>query len=125
VTLAGTVTDADPTTTVWTVVSEPDDPNSPGAVIADAAAVNTSITLSALGEYVLQLQADDGEYQGADTLTINVFTDHCEAAQSLPDWVAIAGDLNFDCVVDQLDMDILTENWLGCNGLDCPDPNVP
>ncbi|UCC45030.1 MAG: hypothetical protein JSU65_03655 [Candidatus Zixiibacteriota bacterium] len=125
VALAGTVTDADPTTTVWTVVSEPDDPDSPDAAIADPAALNTSITLSALGEYVLQLQADDGEYQGADTLTISVFSDHCEAAKSLPGWVPLPGDINLDCVVDQVDMDILTENWLGCNGLECPDPSGP
>ena len=122
VALAGTVIDADPTTTVWTVVSQPDDPNSPDAVIADSAALNTSITMSAVGEYVLQLQADDGEYQGSDTLTINVFIDNCEAAKSLPDWAPIPGDINLDCVVDQLDMDILTENWLKCNALGCTDP---
>jgi hypothetical protein len=125
VALAGTVTDADPTTTVWTVVSEPDDPDSPDAVIADPAQTETTATLGALGTYVLQLQADDGEYQGADTLTINVFSDHCEAAKSLPGWTPLPGDINLDCVVDQLDMDILTENWLGCNGLDCPDPSGP
>jgi len=125
VALTGTVTDADTTTTVWTVVSQPDDPNSPDAVIADAAALNTSITLSAPGAYVLQLEADDGEYTGSDTVTINVFSDHCEAAKSLPGWTAIPGDVNLDCVVDQLDMDILTEHWLECNGLDCPDPNTP
>ena len=125
VALAGAVTDADLTTTVWTVASEPDDPNSPDAVIADAAALNTSITLSAPGAYVLQLEADDGEYTGSDTVTINVFSDHCAAAKSLPGWTAIPGDVNLDCVVDQLDMDILTEHWLECNGLDCPDPNTP
>ena len=125
VALAGAVTDADLTTTVWTVASEPDDPNSPDAVIADAAALNTSITLSAPGAYVLQLEADDGEYTGSDTVTINVFSDHCEAAKSLPGWTAIPGDLNLDCVVDQLDMDILSGHWLECNGLDCPDPNAP
>lgn len=119
--LAGTVTDVDPTTTVWTVVSQPDDPNSPDAVIADPAALNTTITLSALGEYVLQMGADDGEYTGSDTLTINVFSDHCEAAKSLPGWIASPGDINLDCVVDQLDIVILIENWLECTGLDCPD----
>ncbi|MHC4389257.1 MAG: hypothetical protein ACYSX1_11720 [Planctomycetota bacterium] len=125
VALAGTVTDVDPTTTVWTVVSQPDDPNSPDAVIADPAALSTSITLSALGEYVLQLEADDAEYQGVDTLTINVFSDHCEAAKSLQGWEPLPGDINLDCIVDQVDMDLLTEQWLSCNGLDCPDPNAP
>ena len=121
--ITGTVTDADPTTTLWTVVSEPDDPNSPDAVIADPSALNTTVTLSALGEYVLQLQADDGEYQGEDTMTINVYSDSCEAAKSLPDFELIPGDINEDCVVNELDQAILEENWLKFNALDCTDPN--
>jgi len=125
VNLDTTVTDQDPVTVQWTVVSEPNDPNSPDAVITDPSAEDTSITLSALGEYVLQLEASDGEYTGSDTLTIGVFSDHCEAAKSLPGWTASPGDLNLDCVVDQLDMDILLEQWLECTGLDCPDPNNP
>jgi len=130
VALAGAVIDAGPTSTVWTVVSEPNDPNSPLAVIADAAALDTTVTLSAVGEYVLQLQADDGEYQGTDTLTIDVYRDQCAAAQSQPDWQPLPGDINLDCVVDQTDLDILLEQWLNCNGLDCPDidpvdPNLP
>jgi len=129
VALAGAVIDADPTNTVWTVVSEPDDPNSPDAVIADSATLDTTITLSALGEYVLQLQADDGEYQDTDTLTIDVYSDHCAAAKSQPDWQPLVGDVNLDCVVDQTDLDILLEHWLNCNALECPDidpidPNV-
>ncbi len=130
VALSGAVVDADATTTLWSVVSEPDDPNSPDAVIADSAALDTTITLSALGEYILQLQADDGEYQSTDTLTINVYSDHCAAAQAQPGWQPLPGDINLDCVVDQADLDILLEHWLNCNGLDCPDidpidPNVP
>ncbi|MCF7975145.1 MAG: hypothetical protein K9N55_15130 [Phycisphaerae bacterium] len=114
-----TVTDIDPTTSLWTVVSEPDDPNSPDAVIADPTALNTAITLSALGEYVLQLEADDGEKQGSDILTIHVYSDQCEAAKSLPGWQALPGDINLDCQVDQADLDILLEQWLNCNALDC------
>jgi len=125
VALAGTVTDVDLTTTVWTVVSQPDDPNSPDAVIADPAALNTTITLSALGEYVLQMEADDGEYQGADTLTISVYSDSCEAAKSLPDYVPLVGDLDEDCDVDQDDLDMLMENWLKCVALGECDPNDP
>jgi hypothetical protein len=121
--LTGTVTDAEPTTTLWTVVSEPNDPNSPDAVIADPAALNTTVTLSALGEYVLKLQADDGEYQGEDTMTINVYSDSCEAAKSLPDFELIPGDINEDCVVNELDQAILEENWLKCNALDCTEPD--
>jgi hypothetical protein len=119
VALSGTVSDAEPTTTTWSVVSEPDDPNSADAVIADAAALNATVTMSALGEYVLQLEADDGEYKSADTMTINVYMDSCEAARSLPGYEPIPGDINGDCIVNELDMAILEEHWLECNALDC------
>jgi len=127
VALAGAVTDADPTTVAWTVITEP---NEATAAIADADQADTTVTLSALGTYVLQLEADDGEYQGSDTITINVFENSCLAAQSLPGYEPLPGDLNGDCVVDQLDIDLLLEQWLNCNGLDCPDidpvdPNLP
>ena len=69
-------------------------------------------TLKALGEYVLQLEASDGEYTGSDTVTINVYNDGCEATQSLPDYEPTLGDLNNDCIVDDLDLAILQENWL-------------
>ena len=124
--LSATVEDSDPTTLLWTVVTQPNDPTSPQALIADPTALNTTITLSALGEYVLQLEAHDGENPSQpDTLTINVFSDHCEAAKSSPDWAALPGDINLDCVVNQADMDLLLEQWLNCNGLDCPEPVAP
>jgi hypothetical protein len=122
VAIAATVEDTDPTTSLWSVTSEP---NAGTAVIADAAAETTTVTLSAVGTYVLELTADDGEKTGSDTLTINVYGDQCEAAKSLPGWTPIPGDLNLDCVVNDLDLAILQENWLKCNGLDCPEPNQP
>jgi hypothetical protein len=115
--LDATITDDDAYTVQWTVVSEPDDPNSPDAVIADPTAEDTAITLSAYGEYVLQLEASDGEYRGRDTVTINVYHDGCEAAQSLPDYEPVVGDLNGDCKVDELDLAMLEENWLIDNSL--------
>jgi len=115
-----TVTDNDAYTVQWTVLSEPDDPNNPDAVIADPSAEDTSITLSALGEYVLQLDAFDGEYTGTDTVAINVYIDGCEAAQSLPDYVPFPGDLNGDCKVDDLDLAILEADWLKDNSLTEP-----
>jgi hypothetical protein len=121
VAIAGTVIDTDPTTTLWTVVSEPDDPNTPDAVIADPTALDTTITLFAPGEYVLQLEADDGDNQIADTITIDVYIDSCEAAKSLPGYEPIPGDINGDCIVDDLDMAILEAHWLECNALDCND----
>jgi len=98
----------------WTVLSEP----SAGAVaIKSPNAVDTSITLSAVGQYVLQLEAFDGEYTSSDTVTINVYDDSCQAAQSLPSYVPLVGDLNGDCKVDDDDLALLQENWLKDNSL--------
>jgi hypothetical protein len=114
--LDATVTDDDAYTVQWTVVSEPNEGN---AVIetataedtsVTATAEDTSVTLSAVGEYVLQLEAFDGDYTGSDTVTINVYNDSCEAAQSLPDYEPLVGDLNGDCKVDDVDMALLQEN---------------
>jgi hypothetical protein len=115
------VDDTDPTTTLWTVVSEP---NEGTAVIADAAQLDTTVTLTETGTYVLQIEASDGEYSGSNTMTINVFADSCLAAQSLPEFEFIPGDINHDCIVNDLDMEIVQEHWLECNALDCPDPNA-
>jgi len=99
---------------LWTVVSEP---NEGAAVIETVTAEDTNITLTALGEYVLQLEAFDGEYSGSDTVTINVYNDSCEAAKSLPDFELLPGDINEDCIVNELDIVILVEHWLQCNAL--------
>ncbi|MCP4262568.1 MAG: hypothetical protein GY774_34460 [Planctomycetes bacterium] len=118
--LDATVTDDEAYTVQWTVVSEPNDPNNPDAVIVDPSVEDTSITLAAYGEYVLQLEASDGEYTGSDTVTINVYSDGCEAAKSLPDYVGYPGDLNGDCIVDDLDLAILQEDWLKDSSLTEP-----
>jgi len=112
--LDATVSDDEAYTVQWTVISEP---NEGTAVIETATAEDTGITLSAPGEYVLQLDASDGEYSGSDTVTINVYEDSCLAAQSLPDYEPLVGDLNNDCRVDEADMALLEENWLKDNSL--------
>ena len=120
VNLDATVTDdgaISPYTVEWTVVSEP---NEGAAVIEKATAEDTNVTLTTPGEYVLQLDASDGEYSGSETVTINVYNDGCEAAQSLPDYVPFPGDLNGDCKVDDLDLAILQEDWLKDNSLTEP-----
>ena len=111
--LDATVTD-DAYTVQWTVVSEP---NVGTAVIETATAEDTSITLSAVGEYVLQIEAFDGEYTSSDTVTINVYEDSCEAAKSLAGYEPLVGDLNGDCKVDDVDLALLQENWLKDNSL--------
>jgi len=113
--MEATVTDTGVHTMQWTVVSEPNDPNSPDAVITDPSAEDTSITLSALGEYVLKLEAADSEYSSSDTVTINVYNDSCEAAKALPGYEPFPGDLNGDCIVDDLDLAILEKDWLKDN----------
>ena len=113
-TLDATVTDADPYTVKWTVVSEP---AAGAAVIQAATAEDARITLSATGQYILQLDASDGEYTGSDTVTINVYNDSCEAAQSVPGYLPLVGDLNADCRVDDTDLQLLQENWLKDNSL--------
>ncbi len=112
--LDATVTDDEAYTVQWTVISEP---NEGAAVIETATAEDTSITLTALGEYVLQLEASDGEYSGSDTVTINVYSDSCQAARSLTDYEPLVGDLNGDCRVDEADLALLEENWLKDNSL--------
>ena len=112
--LDATVIDEEATTVQWTVVSEPSEGT---AIIENNIAEDTNVTLSAVGEYVLELTATDGEYSGSDTVTINVYQDSCEAAKSLPDYEPIVGDLNGDCKVDEADMALLEANWLKENSL--------
>jgi len=115
--LDATVTDDGaliPYTVQWTVVSEP---NAGTAAIATANAEDTSITLTAVGQYVLKLEAFDGEYTSSDTITINVYNDSCEAARSLPNYQPLVGDLNTDCQVDGVDFALLAEDWLKDNSL--------
>jgi len=107
--LDATVIDEEDCFLMWSVVSEP---NEGTAVIEDIYAEDPNVTLSSVGEYVLKMLAFDGEYRGEDTVTINVYNDGCQAAQSLPDYEPIAGDLNGDCKVDDADMAMLEENWL-------------
>lgn len=66
-----------PYTVTWSVIEQPSDADSalPAAVIADPTAEQTTVTVSAEGTYVLQLEANDGEYTSSDTMTINVIPD--------------------------------------------------
>jgi len=78
--VSGTVTDdgaIQPYTVTWSVLEQPSDadPTLPDAVIADPTAEETMVTVFAEGVYVLQLEANDGEYTSSDTMTINVHPD--------------------------------------------------
>ncbi|KPK34143.1 MAG: hypothetical protein AMJ65_18775 [Phycisphaerae bacterium SG8_4] len=102
-------------TVTWTVVSQPVGAT---AVFSDSGAEDTVVSLGATGQYILQLEADDGEYTGSHTVTIDVYADGCEAAKSLPGFQLIPGDLNEDCVVNELDLAILEAHWLESNKLE-------
>jgi len=52
------------------------------AVIADPSALETMVTVSAEGSYVLQLEANDGEYTSSDTMMINVHPDDWTNSES-------------------------------------------
>ncbi len=114
-TLDATVTDEDAYTVKWTVGSEPN--GAPAAVIQAPTVEDATVTFSAAGRYVLQLDAFDGEYTGSDTVTIDVYSNSCEAAQSVPGYQPLVGDLNGDCRVDDADLALLQENWLKDNSL--------
>ena len=114
-TLDATVVDEDAYTVKWTVVSTPE--GAPAPVIQAATAEDAVVTFTATGRYVLQLDASDGEYTGSDTVTIDVYTDSCQAAQAVPGYQPLVGDLNGDCRVDDADLALLQENWLKDNSL--------
>ena len=115
--LNGTVSDEDgrpePVSLAWKIIAEPDELNP--ALISDSLTTNPTITVIEPGTYILQLEAGDGEYTTADTMQIVLYSDACEHAKNQEGFVLIPGDINEDCVVDELDLTILEENWLKWN----------
>jgi len=112
--LDGVVVDeVGPVTLLWTVVAEPNE-LSP-AQISDPLVANPTVTATEPGTYVLQLEAGDGEYTAADTVQIIVYADACEHASNQEGFEWIPGDINHDCIVNELDMTILEEHWLDWN----------
>jgi len=115
--LDGTVTDLDggpgPATLQWTVIAEPNESNR--AQISDPLVINPTVTVSAVGSYTLQLEAGDGEYTTTDTMQIVLYADPCEHAKNQEGFEPIPGDINEDCIVNELDLAILEEHWLEWN----------
>ncbi len=117
--LVGTVVDDGgpaPYTVLWTVLAQPE-----GSTIeftppsADTEIV--SIVCDGAGDYVFELTADDSLDTGSGTVTVHVFENACEAAQSLPDFVPLTGDVNLDCTVNLVDLALLVGDWLMNNEL--------
>ena len=115
--LDGIVSDEDggpgPATLAWTVIAEPNELNP--AQINDPLAANPTVTVIEPGTYTLQLEAGDGEYTTAETMQIVVYEDACEHASNQEGFEWIPGDINHDCIVNQLDLTILEEHWLEWN----------
>jgi hypothetical protein len=115
--LDGVVSDEDggpaPATLAWTVIAEPNELNP--TRISDPLAANPTVTAIEPGTYTLQLEAGDGEYTTADTLHIVVYADACEHAKNQDGFALIPGDINEDCIVNELDLTILEEHWLEWN----------
>ncbi len=115
--LDGIATDPDggpgPAMLVWTVIAEPNESNP--AQISDAHSANPTVTLREPGSYTLQLEAGDGEYTATDTMQIVLYADPCEHAKNQEGFEPIPGDINEDCIVNELDLAILEEHWLQWN----------
>ena len=62
---------------MWTVLEQPsdDDPSIPDIVIDDSTAADSTVTVSAVGTYVLLLTVDDGEKTSSDDVAIFVHDD--------------------------------------------------
>jgi hypothetical protein len=102
-----------PATLLWTVIAEPNELNP--AQISDTLAANPTVTVGEPGSYTLQLEADDGEFTATDTMQIVLYADPCEHAKNQEGFELIPGDINEDCIVNELDLAILEEHWLEWN----------
>jgi T5SS/PEP-CTERM-associated repeat protein len=102
-----------PATFLWTVVAEPDELHP--AQISDPLAANPTVTVIEPGSYTLQLEAGDGEFTATDTMQIVLYADSCEHASNQEGFELIPGDINHDCIVDDLDLAILEQHWLETN----------
>ncbi|HUU19553.1 MAG TPA: hypothetical protein VMW72_20555 [Sedimentisphaerales bacterium] len=112
--LDGVVSDEDggpePATLLWMLIAEPNELNP--AQISDPLAANPTVTIKEPGSYTLQIEAGDGEFSATDTMQIVLYADPCEHAQNQEGFELIPGDINEDCIVNELDLAILEEHWL-------------
>jgi hypothetical protein len=113
--LDGTVIDDDypaPYTVLWTQVS------GPATVLIDPSNhEDVQVSLPLTGYYVFCLEADDGELSTSDTVQVYVGETACTAAQAMPSYTRLPGDLNNDCFVGLTDFAVFADNWLGCSSL--------
>ncbi|MBL7215285.1 MAG: hypothetical protein ISS71_06370 [Phycisphaerae bacterium] len=126
-----------PATPIWTVISalEPYedvapgdplaaiDPNDYGFVGDDNNQLDSQFEVLTAGTYILELDADDGEFtaQFPQQVTLFIRDTACKATQIYPgygnEWEPgiynpMPGDANEDCVVDLSDVAELSSDWL-------------
>ena len=99
-----------PATLLWTVIAQPNELNP--AQISNPLAPNPTVTVIEPGSYTLQLEAGDGKFTVTDTMQIVLYADACEHAKNQEGFELIPGDVNEDCIVNELDLVILVEHWL-------------
>ena len=76
--------------TTWSLQSGP-----ASVSISDASSLQTDVSFPVDGTYVLELQADDGELVGSDTLVVDIFTNGPPSADAGADQSVFFGDLAF------------------------------
>lgn len=96
------------TTVLWTLQSGVAE----NVTINSPTAQNTTMTFTAVGDYTLQLTADDGELTNTDTITVVVAPDACAAAKRVPGYPRRPSDINDDCHVNLSDLQLLAADWL-------------
>lgn len=93
----------------WEVISEPVEGAATFTTASDEE--NISVSLTALGDYILKLTANDGALDGSDSVIISVYSDNCAAARGIGIGL-LEGDINEDCAVDLADLAAMAVNWL-------------
>ena len=116
--LNGTVIDPDDNliTVEWSVIEQPG-----GSTVefTDASDPATTITVDAVGLYVLKLFAEDADGQvSSDQIEILIYANPCEAAQNNPDgYSSIDSDTDSSCEIDIEDFASIASEWLKDNYL--------
>ncbi len=116
---------ADTLTYEWTQTSGPAEIiDANGVVVAEepygsktADTEDISLKLTAAGTYLFELTVDDTDRSTSNSIQVVVAETPCEAAQAMPTYVPIPGDISGDCYVSLEDLAIMTEHWLECNSL--------
>ena len=107
--LLGTLVDDDevpiPATVLWAVTS------GAATITPPANQLGVTVSMTALGDYVLTLTADDTELTDSDTVTIHIYNDSCEAAKG-SGIATLEGDFDLNCIVDLADFSVFAGNWL-------------